>query len=47
MNAIRYFILGALEFRRSATTAPADNFLPAYEWGRECAHRLTLRRFED
>ena len=41
------FFLGALEFRLSCTTRVcADNEM-AYEWGREIAHRVTLRRFDN
>jgi hypothetical protein len=39
------FIMGAREFRLSFTTdcGVLDEY---YAWGRELAHRLTLRRFE-
>jgi hypothetical protein len=39
-----YALLGAREFRRFVTSCPDDEM--AYLWGREWAHRLTLRRFE-
>ena len=48
--AMRYpnaFALGMYEFRRMWTThfAAGDEF-EAYDWGREIAHRLTLRHFD-
>ena len=39
------FILGAWEFRSAVTTDPGDHLL-AYDWGREIAHRLTFRAYE-
>lgn len=41
---IRAFLLGAWEFRRSVTARSPHPI--AYDWGREWAHRLTLRRYE-
>ncbi len=38
------FLRGAYEFRRGFTESGAGN---GYEWGREAAHVLTLRRYED
>ena len=44
---IHAFITGIREFRRSFTSNFDDSgHGAAYEWGREWAHRLTLRRFE-
>ena len=45
---IRAFLLGVREFRLSFTTS-YDNeaLLEAYDWGREVAHRVTLRRYDD
>jgi hypothetical protein len=44
---LQAFVLGAWEFRLNFTTHFADNGMQyAYDWGRELAHRLTLRRFE-
>jgi hypothetical protein len=41
------FILGVIEFRLTCTTSFDDAARAnAYDWGREIAHRLTLRRFE-
>ena len=48
MNKIRVFLLGMAEFRLSFTTHFADNSLQhAYDTGREWAHRLTFRRFDN
>lgn len=41
---MRAFILGMTEFRLSVTTCCDDD--RAYDLGREWAHRLTLRRFD-
>ena len=38
------FLLGVKEFRLTYTSHP--EYFNAYEWGREWAHRVTLRRFE-
>ena len=46
MNRLRAWLLGMYEFRRDLTTH--FNY-PAIEWydlGREMAHRLTLRRWD-
>ena len=47
IKKLRAFALGAREFRLNFTTHFYDNSMQdAYDWGRETAHRLTLRRFE-
>ena len=46
MKTIKAFILGLYEFRSDYTSSPGDDFISAYDWGRETAHRLTFRRFE-
>ena len=48
MARIKAFIHGVREFR-SDYTAHYNNLslLDAYEWGREWAHRLTLRRWDN
>lgn len=47
MKTIFAFLLGAREFRSDMTTGYDDYALmTAYDWGREWAHRVTLRRFE-
>jgi hypothetical protein len=38
------FLLGLIEFRSCVTSH--TNYELAYDWGREIAHRLTLRQFE-
>lgn len=41
------FLLGIIEFRGNVTSGFYDDgSLEAYDWGREFAHRITLRRFE-
>lgn len=46
MRTIRAFFLGVFEFRRVFTTHMSSDLIETYDWGREWAHRLTLRRFE-
>lgn len=47
MRNIKAFIKGIQEFRMDSTTSYNDYAeLSAYDWGREMAHRVTLRRFE-
>lgn len=47
MTRIKAFLLGVIEFRQSFTTNLDDWYAnQAYDWGREWAHRLTLRRFD-
>lgn len=47
MKAIRAFLHGALEFRSNFTTHYETHLeRAAYDWGREWAHRLTFRRYE-
>lgn len=47
MTNIKAFLLGLVEFR-SAFTTHFENYEAslAYDTGRELAHKLTLRRFE-
>lgn len=45
MKTVQAFILGLLEFRSSFTTN-CGIYGDAYDTGREIAHRITLRRFE-
>lgn len=48
MKRLRAFLQGMKEFRCSITTRYEDDGVDvAYEWGRELAHRLSLRHFED
>lgn len=44
MKTLKSFFLGAWEFRYSFTSCADDP--AAYDWGREWAHRLTFRKFE-
>ena len=46
LNMLRAFILGMAEFRHAFTTRLDDALTNAYDYGREWAHRITLRRFE-
>jgi hypothetical protein len=46
MRRLRAFLLGMWEFRSSFTTNVGGDLIEAYDWGREWAHRLTLRRFD-
>lgn len=43
----RFFALGAWEFRRSFTTHVDGVQADAYDWGREFAHAVTGRRWDD
>ena len=45
MKTLRAFALGLIEFRSDVTANCAGNE-ETYDWGREIAHRLTLRRYE-
>ncbi len=46
MKLIRAFLLGMYEFRSAITTNCGDQD-ETYDWGREWAHRLTFRHFEE
>lgn len=46
LTRIYFFILGMIEFRSSWTTNSGDDLIETYDTGRDMAHRLTLRRFE-
>jgi hypothetical protein len=48
MKTIKAFLLGMAEFRLSFTTHIADWHLQnTYDKGREFAHRLTFRRYDN
>jgi len=53
MNAVKAFLRGMIEFRSDCTWADPlrDDYLTdldvAYDWGREWAHRLTFRYFDN
>ena len=46
MKTLHSFLLGIWEFRSSFTTNPGDDYMHAYDTGRDLAHRVTFRRFE-
>ncbi len=43
----KLFLLGMFEFRRMITTHFDYPEIETYDWGREWAHRLTFRLFEN
>ena len=48
MKLLKAFFVGMSEFRISMTTSyNNENMRVAYDRGRDMAHRLTLRRYED
>jgi hypothetical protein len=47
MTRIYAFLLGVVEFRQTITTHFDHPLINDYDWGREWAHRLTLRAFEN
>jgi hypothetical protein len=48
MNTIKAFLKGVTEFRLSFTTHYENTaFARAYDQGRELAHKITLRKFEN
>lgn len=48
MKKLNAFLLGMKEFRSMVTTSYNDlDLLDAYDHGRDLAHKLTLRKFED
>lgn len=46
MKRMIAFCLGAIEFNGSVGRSYDDSRHEAYDWGREIAHRVTFRRFE-
>lgn len=44
---VKYFSLGLIEFRNSFTTSPPLDCSEAYDKGREFAHKITLRFYDD
>jgi hypothetical protein len=47
--SIKFFLLGLYEFRSCYTTNPevdGEDYIENYDAGRELAHVLTFRRFE-
>jgi hypothetical protein len=47
MRKIRIFLLGMFEFRSMLTSHFDYPEIDTYDWGREYAHRLTFRLFEN
>lgn len=47
MTRLRAFLMGMREFRRDLTTHYDEPLIQTYDWGREWAHRLTMRRWDD
>lgn len=47
MRRIHAFLLGMAEFRSSFTTRLSGDLLETYDSGRDLAHRLTLRQFDE
>lgn len=48
MKCIKAFILGLMEFRQAFTTSYfCTNTQYIYDLGRDMAHKLTFRRYED
>ena len=47
MRYLKAFALGVLEFKCGFTAHFNHPFIVWYDWGREWAHRLTFRRFDD
>lgn len=46
IKRIRAYLLGMLEFRSDFTTSFDGDLIETYDAGRDMAHRLTLRRYE-
>lgn len=47
MKKIKIFLLGMWEFRMNSTTHFDEPEIETYDAGRDFAHRITLRKFED
>jgi len=45
-SKVKAFTWGIREFRLGCTRHYDYPLIESYDWGRECAHRLTLRRYE-
>lgn len=46
MCKIQAFVLGVREFRSGVTSNPGEDLIEAYDTGRELAHRVTFRRWD-
>ena len=47
MTKMQAFFLGMKEFRLGITTNPGEEFIEAYDAGRELAHKLTMRKYDN
>jgi hypothetical protein len=48
LKRLSAFVCGVREFRQSFTTSyDTDNLVIAYEMGRELAHKVTFRKFDE
>jgi hypothetical protein len=47
MKTIKIFLLGMWEFRSNVTTHFDEPEIEIYDSGRDFAHRITFRKFED
>jgi hypothetical protein len=47
LDQIKAFILGVREFRSSFTTSYDEPLIESYDKGREMAHKLTFRKWDD
>jgi len=47
VQKVRAFLLGVREFRRDLTTHFGEDLIEVYDRGREFAHKVTLRRWDD
>lgn len=43
---IKAFLLGMYEFRTALASNPGERLIPTYDRGREFAHWITFRHFE-
>jgi len=44
---IYWYIIAMIEFRSMVTTSHPDEFMFTYDKGRDMAHKLTLRYFDN
>ena len=47
MSKIKAFILGMIEFCSDCTTNVGDDDMVAYDSGRDFAHKITFRHFDN
>lgn len=46
LTNLRAFLLGMFEFRSDFTTNPGEDLIETYDAGRDLAHRLTFRKWD-